>query len=131
MRKQSDLNEVYSPFAGWLSRVLNAEIPNEVVAFVFNLYEGEESFDVQLAGCTSYTSDDESWAVKQPFSSGADLFQIPRSVVGPEWADGLSSVKQFIARYISEGSESVKLKYARAVAVGFVDGDLDVLHKLT
>jgi hypothetical protein len=34
-----------------------------------------------------------------------------------------------VARYLVEGAKSEKLKSAKAVAVGFVDGDFELLRK--
>jgi hypothetical protein len=129
MHRESKLAELYLSFAVWLGSALGKPMSVDVVAFVFNLYESEEAFDIQVAGSAFYSETDERWAANQVFTSGEDLFSLPMQLVGSEWSDGLLAAKEFVARYLLEGPESDKLNRAQAVAVGFVDGDLEVLHK--
>jgi len=128
MREQS--SDAYSAFAAWLDLVLAQAIPTEVVAFVFNLYEGEDSFDVQLAGCPRFDKENDEWAAAHVFTTGENLFEIPRTWVRDDWCSALSVVKQIIARYLAEGDRAPKLTDAKAIAVGFVDGDLDIVRSV-
>lgn len=127
MRKRPN-GVVYPGFEAWLDRVLRGALPAEVTAFVFNLYEHDDSFAVQLAGCAEFDEENEEWAVNDIFSTGDDLFEIPRIAVGDDWEAALAAAKMIITKYLAEGAEASRLKKSRAVAVGFVDGDLEVIH---
>jgi hypothetical protein len=125
MRNQAT-TALYDAFATWLDGFLSVSLPNDVVAFVFNLYEGEFSFDVQLDGCPSFDASSDSWTSNRIFSTGEDLFAIPYSFVD-NWESALDVTRQLIRRYFAEGSKAAVLKKARAVACGFADGDLELV----
>ena len=48
-----DGQEFYGEFSAWLDEVLKEELPEGIAAFNFNLYEGEDAFDIQLIGTSS------------------------------------------------------------------------------
>ena len=126
MRHQA-ATELHSEFTAWLDRFLVGSAATEVVAFVFNVYEGEASFDVQLDGTASFDTADDSWASRGIVSTGENLFAIPRDVVGDSWEAALDVLRQLIRQYLVSGSAASKLKQVRAVAMGFVDGDLELV----
>ena len=51
---------MYNEVANWLNNVLNQDIPEEVVAFCFNLYEdGNNAWSMELVGTERFDVDDE------------------------------------------------------------------------
>jgi hypothetical protein len=107
--------------------VLSQPIPNDAVAFAFNMYEGVSSFDVQLVACGAFDEESDDWVADEVFSSGENLFALGMDAACAEWPKALSAAKALIARYLAEGTHAPMLKQSRAVAVSFVDGDLDVI----
>lgn len=120
-------NELSDKFNSWVDRILleNADAP--VAAYNFNLYEHEEEFVIQLIGARSFDRSNSDWACDEEFSSGEDLFELPRSVVGGDWQDGLRAAKSLVNRYLETGKQAPRLKASHAVGVGFIDGDLELV----
>jgi hypothetical protein len=116
--------ELFSGFASWLDGWLAQPVPQNIVAFSVNLYEGTGTFDVQLSGNTSYDSDDQSWACNPAYTTGESLFSVPRDFVSNEWERALDLILAFVKEYLKTGRHGYVLKGRSAVAVGFVDGDL-------
>ena len=114
-----DGQEFYGEFSAWLDEVLKEELPQGIAAFNFNLYEGEDAFDIQLIGASRF---DEA------FSSEEDVYYLPRESEDIEWQEGLSCAADLVDLYLDQGQYAGKLKAAQAVAIGFVDGDLTILY---
>ena len=124
--------DLAQPFNTWVDLALTdlASADNSAVAaYCFNLYEHEHTWAVQLAGTSSFDPDDPDWAVEPAFSSGENLFEIPQAAAGEDWEAGLSVAKSLIAQYLRTGMHRERLTGAQAVAVGFVDGDIELVHQ--
>jgi len=117
--------EVSRSFNSWLDRIA-AECPDQIGAYGFLLYEHEDSFAVQLVGSTRYVVGEPFALREQVFSSGEDLVELPRSVVGSEWPEGLEAAKNLIRAYLKKGKERARFNRG-VVAVGFVDGDIEII----
>lgn len=53
---------MFDEVSKWLNLVLEQDIPEEVLAFCFNLYEdGENSWSMELVGTERFDADDEAW----------------------------------------------------------------------
>ena len=120
--------DILDRFATWLSPFL-AESGDDTVAFLFNLYEHEDSFAVQIAGASRFDSLDASWTDSGTFTSGENLFELSHAVTGHQWESALISAKKLIAYHLQYGQHRSRLHEARAVVVGFVDGDLETVHE--
>lgn len=124
------MNEIIiSGFNQWLEGLLSANLPNNIVAFNFNLYEGQDEFHIQLIGADNYDENDEEWACDEVYTSGEDIYVLEFKDSENNWQAGLEEAKILINNFLSTNDKSVKLKAAKAVAVGFVDGNLEVLYK--
>ena len=112
-------------FEKWLKKQLIKDIPDNVIAFNFNLYEtdDDESFDVQLVGCENYSKDDEDWACDTVFSSEEDVFTFKDE----DWESALETCKSMIQDFLASCDSDNKLSRAEYVTVGFIDGDLEVI----
>jgi hypothetical protein len=123
----SSPGEPYQDFAAWLDGRLAVPMPPAVVAFSLNLYEGNDSFDVQLSGASSFDPEDETWACNPVYADEENLFRIARGLVLDDWEAALDLVLLCMERYLREGERSAVLRASRGVGVGFVDGDLHVI----
>ena len=114
-------------FSHWLDSILSNCLPDEIVAFNFNLYECMEDgkFDIQLIGSAYYSDANTDWACDIVFSSGENVFPIESE----DWEKCLEKCEKLISEYIQHGEYAQILKYKRAVTVGFVDGDLNVVYE--
>ena len=119
--------QLYPDFAAWVDAALGRPIPAEVVAFAFNLYEGIETFDIQITGSPTFDAADQVWASEIAFSSGESLFPVPRQLVSDRWEEALELVREVVRRYLSDGSRASVLRGSKGVGVGFVEGDLHLV----
>lgn len=119
----------YEDFSKWLDNNLK-QLPSDVVAVNFNLYEGlNQTYDIQLIGSDKFDEEDDDWACEEIFSTGEDLFCIPITETIEHWLDGLSFIRKMIENYLKNGKYANVLKQLQAVGVGFVDGDIELLYK--
>ena len=114
-------------FEDWLNSLLLNSIPNNIIAFNFNLYESEtdKQYDVQLVGSSYYSIDDEDWACNTEYSSGEILF----SFMSDEWEIALQDFINLLKKYLQLADMSNRLKQAEYITAGFVDGDLEIVSK--
>ena len=119
------IEPVYRALELWLDKLLAAKLPARVAAYCFNLYDCDDEFDVQLVGAPSYSEEDDDWACDTVYSSEEDVFTFKAD----GWQKALDICCDCIRCYLSQGSGAEKLKSGRAVAVGFVDGDLVTVYK--
>lgn len=115
---------LYKGFAAWLDSVLAAPVPSTIAGFNLNLYEAQTCFHAQLIGASRFDRDDDSWAADEVFSTGENIFRLPHESVGATWRDGINATNKFLLHYILSGTRADILRAAKAVTVGFVDGDL-------
>ena len=118
---------MYDRFAEWLDIVLNMEMPKELVAFCFNLYEEEnDTWAIELIGSSQFDEEDADWACYEVFDSR----EYPcRWEEVAEWEDIHNKMETYIRQYLFTGRYAEFLKEYQAVAMGFVDGDLTILYK--
>ena len=116
-------------FERWLDKVLKKPLPSETVAVNFNLYEleernGESCWSVELIGAEEFDEEDSDWACDEIFAS--ERFDWKEAA---EWDEVLSKVTEQIRAYLENGKYAERLKAYQAVAVGFVDGDLNIVYQ--
>ena len=119
----------YEDFSRWLDKHLLEELPSEIIAINFNLYEGSENtYDVEVVGCDEFDEDDDDWACSEVFTTRDDLFFIPRTSDIAKWEQGLSFVTSLVIEYLQNGKYSDKLTSYTAVSIGFVSGSIDIIY---
>ena len=70
----------YDEFVNWLNKHLSKDIPTNILAINFNLYESsEQTYDIQMTGSDEFDEEDEDWACNTVFSTDEDLFVISRT----------------------------------------------------
>lgn len=118
----------YQNFFKWLDNYLE-QLPSDVVAVNFNLYEGSnQTYDIQLIGTDKFYETDDDWACEEIFTTGEDIFFIQRTEDIEYWEDGLSFITKMIKKYFENGKYVYVLQGLQAVGVGFVDGDIELLY---
>ncbi len=114
----------------WINKSLIDGKSSAVKAFSFNLYETGSNFGIELIGASEFDEDDPDWACEEVFEPEQRRLSIPLAYSGESWEQCLKKMKSAISGYLqTDEIGAVVLKQAQAVAIGFVDGDLDVLTK--
>lgn len=84
-----------------------------------------QTFDVQITGSPTFDPTDQVWACEIAFTSGENLFSIPRQLVSDRWEEALNLVREFVRRYLGAGVGASVLRASKGV--GFVEGDLHLV----
>ncbi|MFN3149756.1 hypothetical protein [Bremerella sp.] len=119
-------------FREWLVACLAEPSASAAHAFAFNLYEPAGNpnvkFGVELIGTASFDAEDPDWACDEVWEPELRGIPIPVAYSGEDWEGCLENVKTLLVK-ILDGPDAAadKLKAVEAVAIGFVDGDLDVV----
>lgn len=119
---------IYDDFAKLLDGVFEREIPDDVVALSFNIYEdGKRRWSVEVVGTSSFDIGGEDWACDEAtdFETRNDPFSWDEKT---NWKNVASEVAEAVQKYLEVGRYADKLKTLRGVATGFVDGDLNLLY---
>lgn len=112
----------------WLTRVAAAESPHdEVVAFNIGLFRTQEGFSAYLCGSTEYDEESGDWACEEAWTPSERYFPIPEERYGTfDWQALQSTVVTAVREALRTDSITrCFLGSARAVTVGFDDGDLE------
>jgi hypothetical protein len=126
------MNSFERNFEEWLEESLESDIPDNVKAFSFNLYEpafqaGYE-FGMELIGAEKFDLNDEDWACEEVWEPPQRGILIPISYSGETWEKCLDVMKQLAIKFLqSNKSAAKKLKSRQGVGIGFVDGNLEVI----
>ena len=124
-KKKSESGLTYSELETWLNVVMRMTIPDDVVAFCFNLYEDvNKSWTLELIGASSFDTTDNDWACDEVFTTRDKPLTWHDD---KEWQDVLNVTIKMINDYIEKGKYGKALKERQGLAVGFVDGDLTLL----
>ena len=120
--------KMYNKVSEWIDGVLSAHVPDEVVAFCFNLYENDECcWSMDLIGAAGFDPDDQDWACDEvtDFNSREPLFTWQAEC---EWDEALDTMVDILKKYLNEGKYADLLKSKNAVGIGFVDGDIKIIY---
>ncbi len=119
---------VYNRVSEWLDVVLETDIPAEVVAFGFNLYEDiDHDWSMELIGTSKFDVDDEDWLCNEV--TDLDTRENPlrwHRETGCE--EILNDIVSALKEYLKNGKYADILKAKSGVGVGFVDGNIEILH---
>lgn len=123
--KKEKKSLTYSRFSEWLDTAMPNNIPAEVVAFCFNLYEDSgKTWTLELVGASTFDADNSDWACDEVFTTRDNPLTWHED---NHWKQVLSESEQIIKDYIEKGKYGKELKGRQGLAVGFVDGDLTLL----
>lgn len=114
-------------FFEWMDTILVAELPSEIKAINFNLYEdGENTWSIELVGTSVFDEHNDDWACCEVFTTRNNPFVIEQVGV---WQTIEELFTEWINDYLCNGLYARKIKEYEAVGIGFVDGDLKILVK--
>lgn len=116
-------------FSIWINRHLEKELPQNIKAMNFNIYEGKDSYHIQLIGASIFDESDEDWACEEVFTTGEDIFEISKMKAGENWEEALEYIKVMIKEYITNGKYALLLHEYEAIGIGFVDGDIEIINR--
>ncbi|MDE6642268.1 MAG: hypothetical protein K2K63_17295 [Acetatifactor sp.] len=123
---------MYCKIETWLNNVLEykipSQIPSSIRAFCFNLYEGGNgNWSMELVGTESFDPNDEDWACDEITDFGTRKEPLSwEKETG--WSEVLSEVSSALKHYLENGLYADILKSRMGVAVGFTDGNLEILY---
>lgn len=114
-------------FNDWLDNILKDNFPKDVKAIIFNLYEDAAyKWSIELVGTSSFDENDEDWACDEIFTIRDNPYIMTSK---KEFKDIERIFTDKINRYLLKGKYSDKLKQYKAIALGFIDGDLNIIYK--
>ena len=116
---------IYDEFEEWLDLVLEKDLPQDIIAFNFNLYDSEETFDIQLIGSNEFDDESDDWACNETYSSEEVICYIEKNDDISDADDAIKIFKDCALKYIQNGKFNDKLNKAKALYIGFIDGDLE------
>ena len=115
----------YKEFEKWVDSSLTTELPKDIVAFCFNLYDdGNGQWAIELVGTSNFDKDNSDWACDEVFDTRNNPLNWKSN---GSWGKVLSSVKSHLEIYLKNGKHATLMRSQQGVGLGFVDGDLIIL----
>jgi hypothetical protein len=95
-------------FKKWAASSVSGDIPPEVQAFSFNLFEAVPSADVkfgiELIGAAEFDENDSDWPCSEVWEPDQRQLSIPVAFSGQDWEQCLERVKGLVVQFLSEPS---------------------------
>ena len=114
-------------FEAWLDHALGEQVPETIVSFNINLYDSP--FRADVVGSTYYDPGDPDWACEEAWQPQERWFDFPGELAKLPWEQRLALCKGLLQRCVAgTGPAGARFRRAVAVTVGFVDGDLEIVH---
>ena len=116
-----------SKFKDWVEEIsANETISSNITAFNFGIFETENGYSLYLIGSENYDENDDDWATEVDFEPSHKYFEIdPLITKGKSWEQVLKLSNDVVSRYVkSDSFKSSILKNAKAITIGFDEGDL-------
>ena len=120
---------MYHFVASWIDGLDLDAVPEEVAAFCFNLYDGCDgnTWSMELIGADDYDREDSDWACGEVTDFGSRDGELAWTKQA-SWDGVLAEMVPILSEYLERGKYAHILKGKAAVAVGFTDGDLEILY---
>ncbi len=119
---------MYNKIETWINNIAIQEIPEEVIAFNFNLYEDtDNTWSMELVGTESFDEEDPDWACDEVTDFGTRDNPLAWQK-DASWDEVLEEIIGALKMYLDLGGFANVLKNSNGVGVGFVDGDIEILH---
>ena len=114
----------------WLRSSLADVDTDKIRGYAFNLVENGGDYSVELIGAAIFDEDDPDWACEEEIEATPRSIPVPEPIHKGSWESCLANMQSILTDFLSFGDASAQiLKSADGVAIGFVDGDLEVIHK--
>lgn len=121
------LTDISCKLFAWIDRMLLQKFPEDTVALCFNLYECEDNmWSIELIGTDEFDAEDDDWACDEVVAFRKNPFVFKFSA---DWEEVLEIVVRMIRKYLEKGIYADKIRHYKGVAVGFVDGDLEIIYQ--
>ena len=119
---------MFDKVANWLDKVLSQDIPEDVVAFCFNLYDdGDNCWSMELVGTERFDEYDEDWPCDEIIDFGTREGLLAwNNEAG--WETVLEEVCAVLKQYLEKGEHANILKSKEGIGIGFVDGHVEILY---
>lgn len=126
---RGDINtKLYEDFEKWLNSVFEKDIPNDVAALNFNIYEDTNSYwSIEVIGASSFDEDNDDWACDEvtDFQTIDNQFSWKEEA---DWEDILAKIVELLHKYLEVGYYSNKIRKVNGIGTGFVDGDIELVY---
>lgn len=119
---------MYEEFLEWIDGLSLDNMPEGIIAYNFNLYDSEETYDIQLIGSDEFDEEDPDWACSEAYSSEENVCYIENTGELKNWEKAQKIFAEYVRKYLESGKYSETLKAAKAVGIGFVDGDIELVY---
>ena len=119
---------MYEEIEEWLDSLDLEDMPESIIAYNITLYEGDETYDLQLIGSDEFDKDDPDWACSEVYSSEEEICYIEMTDEVGDWENAQKQFAECIKEYLEDGKYADVLKAAKAIGIGFVDGDIELLY---
>ena len=117
---------MYNEFEAWLDAALAVDLPENIAAFNFNLYEdGDYLWSIELIGASRFDPEDPDWACDEVFTNREEPLSWTAKT---DWSEILETMTQYVEKYLVDGKYADLLKEYEAVGIGFVDGDINIVY---
>ena len=125
------MKTLYNNLKIWLEGFSKEPIANKIKAICFNLYDdGNGNWSLEMVGTASFEQDDPDWACDEvtDFGTRNSPFSWNENC---DWKSVLEEVSRYISKYMETGILDFVKNRVEAIAVGFVDGDINMIYKKT
>ncbi len=123
-KKESNLQE--KDFFKWLDDILIKEMPDNIKAINFNLYQNQgNKWSIELVGTSTFDKTNSDWACNEIYTTRENPYVLVKK---SDWRTIENLFISFLKNYLNKGKYSNVLKKYIAIGVGFVDGDLTILY---
>lgn len=120
-------NKKENTFEIWLDDILKEKLSDDIKAINFNLYEDDsDKWSIELVGTSSFDENNDDWACDEVFTTRDNPYVLEMK---SDWENVQKIYTDKIMDYLANGKYAHKLKQYKAVAIGFVDGDLNIIYK--
>lgn len=119
---------MFNRVSEWLDAVLKTDIPHDVAAFGFNLYEdGHFDWSMELIGASEFDIANEDWLCNEitDFNTRNNPLQWHKEA---DWEEILNDTVCALKEYLNNGKYADILKAKSGVGIGFVDGSIEILY---
>lgn len=119
--------DINKDFQEWLNKIISAGLPKDIGAIAFNIYEDADSYwSVELVGTESFDENDDDWACDEIYTTRETPYRWKDEA---NWESVLDKVINAVEYFMENDCYSFKFKKYNAIGVGFVSGDLEVIHR--
>lgn len=119
---------MYEEFLEWIDGLELENITENIKAYNFNLYESEDTYDIQIIGSDEFDEENPDWACSEIYSSEENICYIENKGELNNWENAKKIFAGYVRKYLENGKYAEILRSAKAIGIGFVDGDIELVY---